>query len=108
MKGIFRIAAIFTVVFCLLLPLQGLADAQDMSISVQWTDAAGNTQFSAPASMMSTDPGDYRFWITVPFDAPLDALVLQISDLSGAYTAFLPGTGDFLAGVADAVSGPGA
>ena len=41
MKGIFRIAAIFTVVFCLLLPLQGLADAQDMSISVQWTDAAG-------------------------------------------------------------------
>ncbi len=108
MKGIFRIAAVFTVVFCLLLPLQGLADAQDMSISVQWTDAAGNTQFSAPASLMSADPGDYRFWITVPFDAPLDALVLQISDLTGAYTAFMPGTGEFLTGVADAVSGPGA
>lgn len=103
MKGTHRLIAFIVLIACLLTPLTTqAATAQDISISVQWTDALGNTQFSAPAVPVTEEPEENRFWLTLPWDAPMDALTLQISDLSGTYVSFAPNQGDVLEGIADA------
>ena len=103
MKGTPRLIAFFVLIACLLLPLASqAATAQDISISVQWTDALGNTQISAPAVPVTDAPEENRFWLTLPWDAPMNALTLQISDLSGAYVSFAPNQGDVLEGLMDA------
>ena len=104
MKGIIRFFSLALILFCLLLPFDGLAAyAQDISISVQWMDAVGTVHVSDPAVPVSSDPGETRFWITLPWDAPLTGLTLNISDLSGSLAFFLPGQGEYLKNAADAM-----
>lgn len=103
MKGTLRFITLFILVLCLLLPAFSLAaEAQDISISVQWADALGNTQFSAPAVPVTVSPEENRFWLQLPGDAPLYSLTLNISDLSGTYFRFSPNQGDPLGVVQEA------
>ncbi|MBR6184934.1 MAG: MucBP domain-containing protein, partial [Clostridia bacterium] len=106
MKGFFRVFALVTALICLALPIHGLAAAQDISISVQWADPSGALMTSTVALPMSGDPNETRYWLTVPPDAQMDALILQINDLSGQYTMFSPGSGEYLTGVFDASLNP--
>ena len=104
MKGINRFVAWLLVLSWLMLPVGALAaSAQDMSISVQWTDGVGNVRLSDMAVPVSADMGENRFWITLPLDAPLDGLTLNISDLTGGLSSFMPGQGETLANVQDAM-----
>ncbi len=103
MNRMIRIVSLL-LVLCLLLPLNALAtDAQDMSISVQWIDAAGNVHPTEPAVPVTDQPDETRFWLTLPWDAPLVGLTLNISDLSGGMAFFLPGQGEALKNVTDAL-----
>ncbi len=78
------------------------AAPQDLSISVQWMDASGTVRLSDPAVPVTDAPDETRFWITLPSDAPLTGLTLNISDLSGGIAFFLPGQGEALKNVTDA------
>ena len=104
MKWNFRSLFLIVLAVCLALPFNGLAvSPRDISISVQWIDGWGNAQLSDPALPVTDSPEEYRFWLTVPYDAPLNALTLQISDLSGELTAFLPAQDETLPDVREAV-----
>ena len=104
MKGIIRFFSLALILFCLLLPFDGLAAfAQDISISVQWMDAVGTVHVSDPAVPVTSDPDETRFWLTLPWDAPFTGLTLNISDLSGSLAFFLPGQGEYLKNAADAM-----
>ena len=103
MKEIIRIVSLALVLSCLLLPFGALAAfAQDISISVQWTDDSGAVQWSGPAVPVTSEPEENRFWLVLPPDAPLTGLTLNISDLSGGIAYFEPGQGTVLEYVADA------
>ena len=89
MKGIIRIVSLFLILFCLLLPFGALsASAQDISISVQWTDDFGSAQWSEPAVPVSDSPEETRFWLVLSPGTPLSGLSLNISDLSGNIAYF--------------------
>ena len=104
MKKIIRIVSLALIISCLLLPFVALAAfAQDMSISVQWTDASGAVQWSGPAVPVTDAPEETRFWITLPPEAPLTGLTLNISDLSGGIAYFEPGQDTVLEYVTDAM-----
>ena len=104
MKGIKRLFALILALCYAVLPLGALAaNAQDISISVQWTDWSGAVRYSDPASPVSSDPAENRFWLTLPSDAPLTGLMLQIGDLTGSLAQFSPGPGDELVNAADAM-----
>ena len=104
MKGIIRIVSIFLVLFCLLLPFGAFAvSAQDISISVQWTDDNGVMQWSAPAVPVTDAPEETRFWLVLSPETPLTGLSLNISDLSGSIAAFEPGQDALLEYVTDAM-----
>lgn len=100
MKGIFRFIACALVLVCLAMPLSGLAvSAQDISISVQWTDGNGQVQYANPALPVTGAPEENRFWLQLPPDAPLDGLTLEISDLTGTLTNFFPSSGAMLGNI---------
>ena len=103
MKAIFRFAALMVLIICLLLPaVSQAAEARDLSISVQWTDALGNVRLSQPATPVTDSPEETRFWLQLPWDAPLYGLTLNISDLTGSFVRFSPNQGDVLMDVQDA------
>ncbi|MBR4360869.1 MAG: MucBP domain-containing protein, partial [Clostridia bacterium] len=108
MKGIGILSrrgmALLIALFLLLLPLAGLAAAlppQDLTITVQWEGWQG-TQISDPAVAIPYDGFANRYWLTLPPDAPLEGLTLQIQDMTGNYAFFEPGSDTALQFVKDA------
>ena len=104
MKGIIRIVSLCLILFCLLLPFGAFAaSAQDISISVQWTDDFGTLQWSEPAVPVTDSPEETRFWLVLSPGTPLSGLTLNISDLSGSIAYFVPGQDALLEYVTDAM-----
>ncbi|MGN0779478.1 MAG: MucBP domain-containing protein, partial [Aristaeellaceae bacterium] len=76
-------------------------DWQNLSITLSWTDGAGN-----PASAMATPVAwseDRAYWVRVTPEAMAQGMTLTVSDPSGQYTYTTP-YGDVLTGVMDAGS----
>jgi len=82
-------------------PAYAQGDWDMLNIRLMWTDANGNTQeaYAAPVSWSQ----DQSYWVQVTADAPLSALMMNISHPNHAYV-FDPADGSTLMNVVDASS----
>ena len=100
MKKMIRWIAFAVALACLSLPLCGMANAfydPDFRIWVEWTDSNGNLQSCEqnPAKPLTDDPGETRYWLTLPWDADLNGLtLLKDLNLAGSPGVKLDGLSD--------------